>query len=430
MQRQSNGEIADATWRLLLTSGLGRVLWGRLREAFGSDEAIVQAPTRDLTRVRGVGETLARTIHDGVRAANIDEERDAMARLDTRMMLASDADYPALLAMTPDPPCGLWVRGELSDLNALSIAIVGTRRCSAYGHEQARRFARRLGEFDFTIVAGGARGVDTAAHNAAASHDHRTIAVLGSGLATPYPKDNARLFDRIVSKGGAVMSEHPMTTPPLPRHFPRRNRVIAGLSLGVLVIEAPLRSGALITARVASDLGREVMCVPGRVDTLMSAGSHRAIHDGWATLVTNHKEVLEQLESSRVLVEGAMDAFQAGRCRHGGATDGELRSEHGDDGVGFSAGGGREGGSGSGPRVGAAGAMPLAALATTPRQRAILEVLSTAGGEASLDELVVRLEVGVSDILADVTLLELRSIVRRSRDGVRLHRPLSGGGRG
>jgi len=211
-----------------------------------------------------------------------------------RLISFRDSSYPALLREISDPPLVLYVRGDLLDLDQAAVALVGSRHPGLYGREQAARFGRRLAEMGLTIVSGFARGIDHAAHEAALEVSHgRTIAVLGSGLDVIYPKEHASLYAEI-SERGAVVSEFALGTPPLAENFPKRNRIIAGLSLGVLVIEAHSRSGSLITAHLAADEGREVFALPGRVDQLGSRGTHRLLKEG-AALVESPEEVLHIL---------------------------------------------------------------------------------------------------------------------------------------
>jgi DNA processing protein len=203
-----------------------------------------------------------------------------------------DTRYPALLAAAPAPP-DLWVRGTLLDADALAIAIVGTRRASAYGVAVAERLAFDLAARGITIVSGLARGIDTAAHRGALGGGGRTLAVLGNGVDVVYPPENRTLMDEIAARG-ALLSQVPPGTAPLAWHFPARNRTLAGLALGVVVVEAPERSGALITASLAADLGREVFAVPGQITSLTSQGSNALIQDG-AKLIRGWQDVVQEL---------------------------------------------------------------------------------------------------------------------------------------
>ncbi len=206
----------------------------------------------------------------------------------------SDPRYPSLLKEISDPPLLLYVKGNFLESDDAAVAIVGSRHAGLYGQEQAKRFARRLTEWGLTIVSGFARGIDRASHEACLEISYgRTLAVLGSGLDVVYPKEHRALYEEI-SERGALISEFALGTPPLAENFPKRNRIIAGLSLGVLVIEAHSRSGSLITAHLAAEEGREVFALPGRVDQLGSRGTHRLIKEG-AALLESPEEVLETL---------------------------------------------------------------------------------------------------------------------------------------
>lgn len=203
-------------------------------------------------------------------------------------------EYPALLKESCDPPLVLYIKGTLLELDQAAVAVVGSRHPSLYGLEQAKRFSSKLAAWGMTIVSGFARGVDRASHEGALEvAQGRTIAVLGSGLDVIYPKEHRNLYEEI-SERGALISEFALGTAPLAENFPKRNRIIAGLSLGVLVIEAHFRSGSLITAHLAADEGREVFALPGRVDQLGSRGTHRLIREG-ALLVESPEEILDAL---------------------------------------------------------------------------------------------------------------------------------------
>ncbi|HET7876056.1 MAG TPA: DNA-processing protein DprA [Methylomirabilota bacterium] len=233
-----------------------------------------------------------------------------------RRLTLRDAEYPALLRGIALAPESLWVRGALAPDDALAVAVVGSRHATPYGVEMAERLSADLARRGVTIVSGLARGIDTAAHRGALRAGGRTIAVLGSGVDVIYPPENRRLAAEIVERG-AILSQFAPGTPPLGYHFPARNRVIAGLALGVLVVEAAERSGALITAGLAGELGREVMAVPGRVTSPGSRGAHRLIQDG-AALVEGWEDVVAQLPAwwracVRASDPQAEDAAPAGR---------------------------------------------------------------------------------------------------------------------
>jgi DNA processing protein len=212
--------------------------------------------------------------------------------MEPRHLSPRDPHYPALLAVIPSPP-DLWLRGNLESQDALAIAIVGTRRASAYGIAAAERLAHDLAARGVTIVSGLARGIDTAAHRGALAGGGRTIAVLGAGVEVVYPPESDEL-GRAIAQHGALVSQFPPGTPPLAWNFPARNRTLAGLALGVVVVEAPERSGALITAGLAGELGREVFAVPGQITTETSRGSNRLIQDG-AKLVRDWLDIVQEL---------------------------------------------------------------------------------------------------------------------------------------
>ncbi len=301
-------ELLDARLKLGMVSGLGPLLTRRLVEHFGDAVAATGATAAQLQRIDGIGAATARSIREQLDQCDIDREKQLITEHEVRVIGIDDEDYPALLRHIPDPPTLLYVRGQLDRTDAVALAVVGSRRCTAYGREQADRIAAACAQAGLTIVSGGARGIDSAAHRAALRLEGRTLVVLGCGLARVYPPENAELFSEIADGHGAIVSELPMTAPPIAENFPRRNRIISGLSLGVLVVEAALRSGALITARLAAEEHhREVMALPGRVDSAASVGCHRIIREGWANLVTNAADILDCLGETGAALRGAME---------------------------------------------------------------------------------------------------------------------------
>jgi DNA processing protein len=283
--------------QLAMTNGIGPILLRRLIDASGNVEAACAADTSLLASIDGISRSKASLIHKSLRLAADDAkaELDRASAKSVTLICPDDATYPPLLRHIPDPPAVLYMRGVLEPRDLNSIAIVGSRKCSYYGREQAERFGALLGGAGFTVISGGARGIDSSAHRGAMSPaSGRTIAVLGSGVDVPYPPENDKLFEQIAERG-AVLSEYALGTPPVAENFPRRNRIVSGMSRGVLVIEADERSGALITARQAcDDHGRPVFALPGRVDNRLSIGPHKLIREG-ATLVTGIEDIIDGL---------------------------------------------------------------------------------------------------------------------------------------
>ncbi|MBI1338027.1 MAG: DNA-protecting protein DprA [Phycisphaera sp.] len=307
------GPVAKRDWvALSLVRGLGPRLTARCLELMGSPRRVLEASSAELARVEGIGparaDAMRRDIQKNAGEGAIDRELDLIAEMGVELIALDDSRYPRLLRLIPDPPPVLYVRGTIEEQDAVSVGVVGSRRCSHYGREQADRFASVLAQSGLCIVSGGAMGIDTAAHVAALRAGGRTIAVIGSGHAKPYPPSNKALYDRLAESGqGAVVSELPMTAPPLAENFPARNRIISGLSLGVLVIEAAVRSGALITARLASeDHNREVMAIPGRIDTPHALGSLKILREGWAGMVIQPGDVLDALGEAGQLLKAQM----------------------------------------------------------------------------------------------------------------------------
>ncbi|MDY7110227.1 MAG: DNA-processing protein DprA [Planctomycetota bacterium] len=385
-------EIEDATLSLLIAPGIGPVTLRKLRQRFGDDAAVLEASVSRLAAIEGIGRATAQAIRRGLEEANPHAEREAMHEAGAKLILPGDDDYPPLLAAIDDPPTALWIRGQIGEADQLSIAIVGSRRCTSYGREQAGRFGALLAQSGLTIVSGGALGIDGEAHRGALRVRGRTIAVLGCGLGVTYPEEHADLFARIVDEGGLMLSELPMRAAPLASNFPRRNRIISGLSLGVLVIEAAARSGALITARLAAEEhGREVMALPGRVDSPASAGCLKLLRDGGAGLVTDHADVLMQLDASGHLLRGALASAGADAASSPAASEGAERQS-----------------------------TTLFDAAMTEGQAAVIRVLRDAQGPLLPDQLAARTRRPMSELMADLTLLQIRGRIRRDHRGVTL----------
>ncbi|MBC7773087.1 MAG: DNA-protecting protein DprA [Pyrinomonadaceae bacterium] len=437
-----------ALLRLTLVYGLGPVLIGRAIKHFGSAQAVLEAPSLQLETVSRIGAETARKMRLGI----VDSERLAIEelglaqKLGVRIIGIDDAEYPPLLRQIPDPPPVLYVKGELrpAQEDRYGIAMVGSRSCSHYGTEQADRFAMHLAQAGLTIVSGGARGIDTAAHRAALRVKGRTLVVLGCGLSHVYPPENAALFDDVIGgpaspvphspesnstadrvSSGAIISELPLRTLPTPNNFPARNRIISGISLGVIVIEAGRRSGALITARQAvEEHGREVFGVPGRVDSASSEGVLGLLKKGGAALVTHPKDVLDALESSAR--HHFMDTHHAMTSNPSVATEEmfdwtslappavtHTANKAGGDGSADSAADGSNDTTALN-RLGFFEPKPLGGL--NAMQQSILSALEE---PRSIDELASKLSVEPGMLRAEVTMLEIRKKVTRAGSKLR-----------
>jgi len=279
--------------RLIRADNVGPVTFAKMIKHFGSPDGALGASVSELAKIDGIGHKTAEQIARSRDKLDAAGEVELAEKLGIWIINLDDERYPPLLKNIYDPPPVLYVKGSLSSSDNLAIAIVGTRRCSLYGQEQSSRLAHLLGSAGFTICSGMARGIDTAAHQGALSVGGRTIAVQGCGLAKIFPPENKKLFE-LISQSGACVSELPLRYEPLSENFPPRNRIIAGLSLGTIVIEAGLRSGAMITARAALEYNREVMAVPGKIDSPLSKGPHQLLKDG-AKLVESVEDVMEAL---------------------------------------------------------------------------------------------------------------------------------------
>ncbi len=287
--------------RLNLSGMVGSAILRRLMERFELGE-IHRLARRHLERVPSVGPITAGAI---LAAPDPSGEIDLARSRGIEIIPCTSPEFPPGLRALYDHPIVLYRQGTLLESDAMAVGIVGSRECTEYGRRQAWRFARGLASLRVTVISGLARGIDTAAHRGALrSRDGRTVAVLGSGLLRVYPPENARLLEEIRARGAAV-SEFPLLQGPEPSNFPRRNRLISGLSLGVLVVEAAERSGALITADWALEQGRDVFCVPGPVESPLSRGCHRLIQQG-AKLAEEPLDILEEIPAFSALVEPAL----------------------------------------------------------------------------------------------------------------------------
>jgi len=275
---------------LLSVEGIGSALAGRLVKRFVSPRQVFSADRDALASVGAISDRVAAAISGFSQWEAVDGELERADRLGVDIVSREDSRYPKNLLNIHTPPPLLYVKGDLAGEDGLALAIVGSRSASRYGIEAAGKFSKRLAKGGVTIVSGMARGVDTAAHLGALEVEGRTIAVLGCGLDVVYPPENRKLFERI-EQGGALISEFPLGTPPDAVNFPRRNRIISGLSLGVVVVEASLKSGSLITARYAIEQGRDVYAIPGNINSSGSRGTNSLIKDG-AKLVEDPEEVL------------------------------------------------------------------------------------------------------------------------------------------
>ena len=373
---------------LLLTPGLGPRRVGAMLDAFGTASAALGASAAELRGLDGFGRSTAEKVRRSLDQTLADrageEEMERVQRAKAELIPLGDARYPQPLALIPDPPPLLWVRGELREDDAVALAIVGSRKCSTYGREQAERFGGGLAEAGLTVVSGGAYGIDAAAHRGTLAVAGRTIVVLGSGLGEPYPPEHVPLFREVTERQlGAVVSELPMRTPPRPQNFLPRNRIISGLSLGVLLIEAATRSGALRTARdCVEQHGRELFAVPGRIDSPHSAGCHQVLQEGWAKLVTSPGDVLDGLGETGTTLQAGVE-----RSRNA-----------------------------------AAAKETVAVLSLTPPQQRLVSAFTEGAGELTLDQLVALADLPASTVQAELTMLEIRGVVTRTAGRFRLKR--------
>lgn len=367
-----DGEASDAELltaiRLNLVPGVGPRHQRSLLEYFGDPESIFKASLTELEKVSGVGPKLARLIHAARTSDNAETELQTCQENGFKLLRLDTDEYPQNLPQVCDAPLILYCRGELKTQDNLAVGIVGSRRCTLYGTQQAEKFGRALAMAGITVVSGLARGIDAAAHRGALAAGGRTIAVSATGLNHVYPPEHKELAEQI-AQNGAVVCESRLDQQPTSGIFPQRNRIISGLSLGVLIIEANRKSGALHTARHAMEQGREVMAIPGRIDSFASDGCNDLIRDG-ATLIRNIDDVLEALGP---LVQPVQTEQQE-----------EVRS----------------------PRE----------LTLSEQQRHILNLVTSE--PQHLDEIIRAVEIDASRVLATLTILEMKRMVKRLPGGL------------
>ncbi|MGC9260800.1 MAG: DNA-processing protein DprA [Phycisphaerae bacterium] len=380
--------------------GVGPVLLCRLLEVLHTPENILAAPVAQLAQVEGIGPNRAVAIARARAQIKVDEILSDCAQRQIRVICPDHAEWPPGLTRISDPPIVLYLRGRILRADMLALGIVGSRRCTLYGREQAGKFAAALADAGLTIISGGARGIDTASHLGALRAGGRTIVVQGCGLGHCYPQENADLYDRITGEDhGAVISELPPDEPPLPENFPPRNRIIVGMSLGILVVEANLRSGSLITARLAvDDYAREVFAMPGRVDSVASSGTHHLIKTGAAALVESVDDILRGLGQTDLINSVESDNVDSAPGRR---SEPKLRA--------FAAPVNRD----ALLRPNAANdALPSAEL-TAPQKRI---VACFTGESLDVDELCAVVDLPPAVIMAELTFLEISGVIRRQPD--------------
>lgn len=389
MQRtERNAYIA-----LNMVPGTGAVSVRGMVEAFGSLVAAWDAGPSDWMRIPGVGPRVAESIRSAFHAADVETELARAADTGTVLVTLADAAYPKLLKTLHSPPLVLYVRGSVEALDTPCAAMVGTRAPTQYGREVARRFGFQLAQAGVTVVSGLARGIDTESHQAALRAKGRTIAVIGSALDELYPPENRGLAETIAASGGAVISEYPFGRRPDRQTFPMRNRIVSGLSRAVLVVEAGVTSGTLITARHALEQGRSVLAVPGRIDNPEALGCHRLLKQG-ARLAECLDDVLEEMRTLRgfgpVTGQTAPSAPRQMSLGLGGTVPGTPA-----------------------PQPPAPPPPAVAAPPADPMESALLEALREAGGETDVETLLARTGLPAHKVSAKLISLEMKRRVRQ-----------------
>ena len=284
----------EALVALNMVEHVGPIRVRQLLEHFGEAPKILSASKSQLRQVRGIGDDTAEAISNWEKSVDLAGELKRIADFGCHVLTQADENYPPSLKEIYDPPIVLYVKGELNAKDKNAVSMVGSRMTTHYGIETARKLAYQLAYVGVTVVSGGARGIDTAAHQGALSGKGRTVAVLGTGINLIFPSENAELFERIAANG-AVITQFPFNRQADKQSFPIRNRIVAGMTLGTVVVEANMTSGALITANFATEYGRQVFAVPGRIDSPCSKGCHDLIKKG-ANLCEGAEDILSEFE--------------------------------------------------------------------------------------------------------------------------------------
>lgn len=370
---------------LVLVPGVGTVHFIRLLARFHTPASVLKAGECALREV--VGPNLAERIAHYGDAVDLDAQERALDQYEASLVTLNDPLYPARLGEIYDPPLVLFVRGELREEDERSVAVVGTRSATPYGIRMAEKLGRELAARGVTVVSGMATGIDAAAHRGAIEAGGRTIAILGNGVDVAYPAQNADLMQAIIHSG-CVISQFPMGVKPSRGHFPYRNRIISGMTLGTVVVQAPLDSGALITARQAAEQGREVFAVPGEVGVRASQGPHALIREG-AKLVETVEDILLELELPVQALAPAMAESPA--VQQTAPLAAAAASEP--------------------APAPAQPTRPAAASNVTSIEKDVLSVLSPNG--SFVDEIAAACRISVAEALSSLTLLELKGLVRQ-----------------
>lgn len=357
---------------LTLVPGVGTTHFIRLLARFREPSHILNASEAALREV--VGPKLAQRITQYRDVVDLEHQEREMAHYDAQVITLNDTEYPLRLGEIYDPPLVLFVRGELQTRDENSVAIVGTRRATPYGLRMAEKLGRELGARGITVISGMASGIDSAAHRGAMEAGGRTIAVLGCGVDVVYPPENADLMHEIIDQG-CILSQFSMGAKPSKGHFPHRNRIISGMSAGTVVVQAPLKSGALITAHTALEQGREVFAVPGEVGSINSQGPHSLLRDG-AKIAETVEDILLELDfPDDVVVQPQL----AGK-RTSAENEAEKATQNVPD-------------------------------AEAGIEKDVLSVISRDG--SYVDEIAAASRVSISEALSTLTLLELKGLVRQ-----------------